>query len=132
MPTYEYACASCGHQFEAFQSMTARPLRKCPQCQQRSLKRLVGTGAGVIFKGSGFYETDYNRSKEYKDAVAKENQGDGQKEGSEGSGQSQSDQGGSSSQGGESGGQQSSGQQSSGQQSTGEQGSGGNQTSSSS
>lgn len=60
MPTYDYECAACSHTFEKFQSMTARPLRKCPECGGR-VRRLIGTGAGVIFKGSGFYETDYKR-----------------------------------------------------------------------
>jgi len=59
MPTYDYLCESCGHQFEQFQSITASTLRKCPDCGQRELKRLIGAGAGVIFKGSGFYQTDY-------------------------------------------------------------------------
>jgi len=63
MPTYEYECKSCGHQFEKFQSITARPLRACPQCKG-SVRRLIGSGAAVIFKGSGFYQTDY-RSSEY-------------------------------------------------------------------
>jgi len=65
MPTYEYICESCGHEFEQLQSITARPLRKCPKCGKNKLKRLIGAGAGVIFKGSGFYETDY-RSEGYK------------------------------------------------------------------
>jgi len=65
MPTYDYRCDACGHEFEQFQSMTASPLRKCPECGRMKLKRLIGTGAGVIFKGSGFYETDY-RSESYK------------------------------------------------------------------
>ena len=67
MPTYEYVCGGCGHEFEEFQSITAKPLRKCPECGKQQLKRLIGTGAGVIFKGSGFYETDY-RSDSYKKA----------------------------------------------------------------
>jgi len=67
MPTYEYVCQACGHEFEQFQSITADALRKCPACAKMKLKRLIGTGAGVIFKGSGFYETDY-RSEEYKKA----------------------------------------------------------------
>ena len=71
MPTYEYICEGCGHQFEQFQSITARPLRVCPRCKKRGLKRLIGTGSGVIFKGSGFYQTDY-RSKSYKEAEKKE------------------------------------------------------------
>jgi putative FmdB family regulatory protein len=62
MPTYDYVCAACDHAFEYFQSMTSRRLRKCPSCGQPRLERLVGSGAGVIFKGSGFYETDYKRA----------------------------------------------------------------------
>lgn len=62
MPTYEYECAACGHAFEEFQSMTDKTLRKCPSCKKLKLQRLVGSGAGIIFKGSGFYETDYKRS----------------------------------------------------------------------
>jgi putative FmdB family regulatory protein len=61
MPTYEYECQQCGHVFERFQSMSARPLRTCPECKGK-VRRLLGTGAGVIFKGSGFYETDYKRA----------------------------------------------------------------------
>jgi putative FmdB family regulatory protein len=64
MPTYEYACDGCGHEFEKFQSITASTLRKCPECGKLKLRRLIGTGAGVIFKGSGFYQTDY-RSDSY-------------------------------------------------------------------
>jgi putative FmdB family regulatory protein len=71
MPTYEYQCADCSFEFERFQSMTAPSLRKCPRCSKLALKRLIGTGAGVIFKGSGFYETDY-RSESYKNAAKKE------------------------------------------------------------
>jgi putative FmdB family regulatory protein len=67
MPTYDYMCESCEYEFEQFQSITAKPLRKCPKCGKRELKRLIGTGAGVIFKGSGFYQTDY-RSESYKKA----------------------------------------------------------------
>jgi putative FmdB family regulatory protein len=59
MPTYEYACTKCGHGFEQFQSMRDDPLKKCPKCGKPALKRLLGTGAGLIFKGSGFYITDY-------------------------------------------------------------------------
>jgi len=67
MPTYDYECTSedCGHRFEAFQSIKAKPLKKCPACGN-SVKRLIGAGAGLIFKGSGFYITDY-RSKDYQD-----------------------------------------------------------------
>tara|TARA_Y100000589_G_scaffold328314_1_gene372162 strand:+ start:903 stop:1217 length:315 start_codon:yes stop_codon:yes gene_type:complete len=70
MPTYEYQCEACGHEFELFQSMSASVKRKCPECSKLKLKRLIGTGSGVLFKGSGFYETDY-RSKSYeKDKAA--------------------------------------------------------------
>ena len=62
MPTYDYECGGCGHAFEHFQSMSSRRLRKCPDCGEKKLERLFGTGAGVIFKGSGFYETDYKRA----------------------------------------------------------------------
>jgi putative FmdB family regulatory protein len=59
MPTYEYACTKCGHEFEIFQSMKDEPLKTCPKCKKPALKRLVGGGAGLIFKGTGFYITDY-------------------------------------------------------------------------
>jgi len=62
MPTYEYECLACGHKFEKFQNMTAKPLKKCPKCQHR-VKRLFGIGSGIIFKGSGFYATDYRKGK---------------------------------------------------------------------
>lgn len=71
MPTYEYACDSCSHEFEQFQSITARPLKECPICGKPSLRRLIGAGGGVIFKGSGFYQTDY-RSESYKKAAEAE------------------------------------------------------------
>ena len=65
MPTYEYECTACGHRFDEFQSITAPVLETCPECGEK-VKRLLGAGAGIIFKGSGFHQTDY-RSKEYKD-----------------------------------------------------------------
>lgn len=68
MPTYDYQCDACGQAFEKFQSITAPPLKKCPDCGKLKLKRLIGTGAGLLFKGAGFYETDY-RSDNYKKAV---------------------------------------------------------------
>ena len=71
MPTYEYECPDCGHQFERYQSITAKPVRVCPACRRRRVKRLIGTGGGVIFKGSGFYATDY-RSESYRKAAKAE------------------------------------------------------------
>jgi putative FmdB family regulatory protein len=65
MPTYEYRCENCNYEFEQFQSITAEPLHECPQCKGK-VKRLIGGGGGLIFKGSGFYTTDY-RSKSYQD-----------------------------------------------------------------
>ncbi len=65
MPTYDYVCDACGHAFEEMQSFSAALLTKCPQCGEEKLRRLFGTGAGILFKGSGFYETDY-RSDSYK------------------------------------------------------------------
>ena len=65
MPTYEYKCGNCDHLMEAFQSITASPKKKCPECGKLKLQRLMGIGAGIIFKGNGFYETDY-RSESYK------------------------------------------------------------------
>ena len=62
MPTYEYECLTCGYKFEKFQSMTDKPLKKCPKCRHR-VKRLFGIGSGIIFKGSGFYATDYRKGK---------------------------------------------------------------------
>ena len=70
MPTYEYKCKSCGHVFEEFQSITAPPCEVCPKCGGK-VKRLIGAGAAVIFKGSGFYATDY-RSEEYKKKAKEE------------------------------------------------------------
>src|SRR5438045_3055803 len=71
MPTYEYVCDACEHQFEEFQSINDKPLKKCPVCGKPKLRRLFGTGAAVLFKGSGFYETDY-RSESYKAAAKAE------------------------------------------------------------
>jgi putative FmdB family regulatory protein len=71
MPTYDYLCDGCGHEFELFQAITGRVRRKCPECGEPKLKRLIGTGGAVIFKGSGFYQTDY-RSDSYKKAAEAE------------------------------------------------------------
>jgi len=70
MPTYDYCCLTCGHQFENFQPMTSKPLKKCPKCGKK-VERLIGGGAGIVFKGSGFYQTDY-RSSNYKEGAKKE------------------------------------------------------------
>lgn len=71
MPTYEYKCNACGHKFEKFQSITAVPIKRCPQCGKDKAQRLIGTGAGLLFKGSGFYITDY-RSDSYKEKAKAE------------------------------------------------------------
>lgn len=68
MPTYDYRCNGCGHEFEQFQSMKDKALTKCPACKKNTLERLIGLGGGIIFKGSGFYQTDY-RSDSYKKAA---------------------------------------------------------------
>jgi putative FmdB family regulatory protein len=68
MPTYDYVCDACGHKFEEMQSFTAEVLKTCPACGKDTLRRLFGTGAAVLFKGGGFYETDY-RSEGYKQAA---------------------------------------------------------------
>ncbi len=65
MPTYDYRCGECGHELELFQSISESPKRKCPACGRLKLRRMIGTGAAIIFKGSGFYETDY-RSDSYR------------------------------------------------------------------
>jgi putative FmdB family regulatory protein len=71
MPTYEYICDACGHTFDEFQSITEKPLKKCPQCGKPKLRRGFGGGAAILFKGSGFYQTDY-RSESYKAAAKAE------------------------------------------------------------
>jgi putative FmdB family regulatory protein len=62
MPTYDYKCTACGHTFDELQSFSAPPLTKCPACKKNKLERLFGGGGAIIFKGSGFYETDYRRA----------------------------------------------------------------------
>lgn len=71
MPTYDYCCTACEHEFEYFQSISSPVKRKCPACGRLKLKRLIGPGAAIMFKGSGFYETDY-RSESYKKREAEE------------------------------------------------------------
>jgi putative FmdB family regulatory protein len=74
MPTYDYVCDACEHAFEEFQSFSDEVLSKCPRCGRKKLRRLFGSGAAILFKGSGFYETDY-RSESYKSAAKKEQEG---------------------------------------------------------
>ncbi|MCP3966961.1 MAG: zinc ribbon domain-containing protein [Lentisphaerae bacterium] len=71
MPTYDYECSFCSHRFEFFQGMKDETLKICPECGKAALKRLIGTGAGILFKGNGFYCTDY-RSENYNKGKAKE------------------------------------------------------------
>ena len=71
MPTYDYECDACGHAFELFQTITDSHKRKCPECGRLKLRRLIGSGAAIVFKGSGFYQTDY-RSKSYQDKAQAE------------------------------------------------------------
>ena len=68
MPTYQYECSACGHEFEELQSMSDAKLTKCPKCGKKKLDRLIGSGSGMIFKGSGFYETDYKKKTPSKDS----------------------------------------------------------------
>jgi len=82
MPTYDYVCEACGHEFEAFHAMSAPSLRTCPKCGRRRLVRRIGAGAGVIFKGSGFYQTDYKSPP--RSEAAKGGAGDGAKATGEG------------------------------------------------
>ena len=86
MPTYDYKCSGCGHEFEAFQSITDAPLKKCPQCGKRRLERLIGPGAALIFRGSGFYCTDYRKGGSSTPATAKGGEKDASKAGQGGSG----------------------------------------------
>ncbi|MDP7035698.1 MAG: zinc ribbon domain-containing protein [Planctomycetota bacterium] len=72
MPTYDYRCNECSHEFEAFQRISEEPLQTCPECEG-NVKRLIGAGAGLIFKGSGFYITDYRKA-EYKEKAKKESE----------------------------------------------------------
>ena len=78
MPTYDYSCTTCSYCFEHFQPITAKPIKKCPKCGG-SVKRLIGAGAGIIFKGSGFYETDYKRKSSSSSAPKSEGKSDAAK-----------------------------------------------------
>jgi putative FmdB family regulatory protein len=74
MPTYDYVCDGCGHAFELFQSMTDEVKKTCPKCKKKKLRRLIGSGGAIVFKGSGFYKTDY-RSESYKKGAAADSGG---------------------------------------------------------
>ena len=87
MPTYDYVCNACQHEFELFQGIKENPKRKCPECGKLKLRRLFGTGAAIVFKGSGFYQTDY-RSDSYKKSAEADKKAatDGSKTGEKSSG----------------------------------------------
>jgi len=82
MPTYDYECDACHHTFEEFQAMKDEPLKKCPKCKKNKLRRLFGTGGALLFKGDGFYITDY-RSESYKAAAKKDSESSGKPAGSD-------------------------------------------------
>ena len=90
MPTYDYRCKSCAHEWELFQSIKADPIKKCPSCGKLKAERVIGAGAGIIFKGSGFYETDY-RSDSYKKAAAADKKAQDSSSESKSSGESKSE-----------------------------------------
>ena len=90
MPTYDYLCDDCGYEFELFQSISDSVKRKCPDCGKLKLRRLFGTGAAVVFKGSGFYQTDY-RSDSYKKAAEKDRKSTESSDGSGSDGKSKKD-----------------------------------------
>jgi putative FmdB family regulatory protein len=83
MPTYDYVCDGCGHAFELFQPMMDDPKKTCPKCKKKKLRRLIGAGAALVFKGSGFYKTDY-RSESYKKGAAADSGADAKPSGKEG------------------------------------------------
>ena len=88
MPTYDYVCDGCGHAFELFQSMTDPVKKTCPKCSKKKLRRLIGAGGAIVFKGSGFYKTDY-RSESYKKGAAADS--GGKSEGAKGGGEKKSE-----------------------------------------
>ncbi|MDO9548103.1 MAG: zinc ribbon domain-containing protein [Candidatus Marinimicrobia bacterium] len=75
MPTYDYICDNCGYEFEYFQSMSSDPIQVCPKCEQNTVMRKISGGTGLIFKGSGFYITDYTNKKSSADSLSKEKTG---------------------------------------------------------
>ena len=81
MPTYDYECQACGHGWELFQSMKDSPVKSCPECKKRKAERLMGLGAGLIFKGSGFYETDYKQAGRKKETESSEAKSESKPEG---------------------------------------------------
>lgn len=80
MPTYDYECDACGHEFELFQGINESVKKKCPECKKNKLRRLFGTGGAIMFKGSGFYQTDY-RSESYKKAASSDKQAQSKSDG---------------------------------------------------
>jgi putative FmdB family regulatory protein len=94
MPTYDYVCDGCGHAFELFQSMTENAKKTCPKCKKPKLRRLIGAGGAIVFKGSGFYKTDY-RSESYKKGAAADSGGGDKKSDSGGGKKSEPKVGGS-------------------------------------
>ena len=88
MPTYDYVCDGCGHAFELFQSMSDQVKKTCPKCSKKKLRRLIGAGGAIVFKGSGFYKTDY-RSESYKKGAAADS--GGKSEGAKGGGEKKSE-----------------------------------------
>jgi putative FmdB family regulatory protein len=81
MPTYDYVCDACGHKFELFQSIKDNAIKKCPECKKLKLRRLFGTGGAIVFKGSGFYQTDYRSDSYKKDASADKSASEGKSSG---------------------------------------------------
>jgi putative FmdB family regulatory protein len=93
MPTYDYVCDGCGHAFELFQSMTDEVKKTCPKCKKKKLRRLIGSGGAIVFKGSGFYKTDY-RSESYKKGAAADSGGGKADSGNKSEGGKKADSGG--------------------------------------
>ena len=81
MPTYEYRCGACDHKWDEFQPITAKPTRKCPKCRKLKAERIISAGGGIIFKGSGFYQTDYRSDSYKKGAEAAKKASDGSSSG---------------------------------------------------